>query len=56
MINPVGSSSTVVPVAHQAPSQRTASKPEQVPQDTVHLSPAALKAAGGDMDHDGDSH
>ena len=28
----------------------------QLPTDTVSLSPAALKATGGDVDHDGDSH
>ncbi len=27
-----------------------------LPGDTVSLSPAALKATGGDADHDGDSH
>ena len=27
-----------------------------LPTDTVSLSPAALKATGGDVDHDGDSH
>jgi len=30
--------------------------PAQLPADTVSLSPAAIKATGGDVDHDGDSH
>lgn len=36
-------------VAHGAPHKTSS------PQDSVHLSPAAL-AAAGDVDHDGDSH
>ena len=28
----------------------------QLPKETVSLSPAAAKATGGDVDHDGDSH
>jgi len=30
--------------------------PSQTPEDSVHLSAAALKGAAGDVDHDGDSH
>jgi hypothetical protein len=37
-----------------APAQKAQPAP-QAPQDSVHLSPAALKG-GGDVDHDGDSH
>jgi hypothetical protein len=54
MISPV-SSSAPLPLVSQAQPQ--AAKPAaNSPQDSVSLSPQALKAAGGDADHDGDSH
>ena len=54
MISPIGPSTPYTPEVNQPAA---APKPQQSaePQDTVHLSPAALKAAG-DVDHDGDSH
>jgi hypothetical protein len=40
----------------QAQTSKNAAPSEQ-PTDTVHLSAAATaKSAGGDVDHDGDSH
>jgi len=40
-----------------APSQTAPSAPASLPNDTVTLSPAAMKASqAGDVDHDGDSH
>jgi hypothetical protein len=57
MINPVSSLSTPHPAA-AAQSTWAAPATQQktnAPQDTVHLSQAAL-AAAGDVDHDGDSH
>lgn len=57
MTHPVSSisslSATVAAQAAQAP--RPPKQTTTPPQDTVHLSQAALKAAG-DADHDGDSH
>jgi microcystin-dependent protein len=54
MISPV-SSSTPPQLVSQA--QPPVAKPAATtPQDSVSLSPQALKAAGGDADHDGDSH
>jgi hypothetical protein len=40
---------TAAPVA-------SSQSPAQLPTDTVSLSSAAMKATGGDADHDGDSH
>lgn len=55
-INSVGSqpipNGTNATQSHQTPP---ASQQKSSSQDTVHLSPAAL-AAAGDVDHDGDSH
>jgi hypothetical protein len=43
--------------AAATPAESKAAAPAQTPkQDTVHLSPQALAAATGDVDHDGDSH
>ena len=58
MINPVSSSSNTYPTSaakssHKAPPP--AQSKTEAPQDTVKLSKAALSAAGGDADHDGDS-
>ncbi len=54
MISPVSSSPAVSAVPQ---SQTPATKPAaSAPQDSVHISSQALKAAGGDVDHDGDSH
>jgi hypothetical protein len=55
MISPITSASAVsqTSAAQNNPSPKTAA-PSQ-PQDSVHLSAAALKASG-DVDHDGDSH
>ena len=56
MSSPVSSNSAVSsPSASQAQAQ-PAKQPSSSPQDSVHLSPQALAAAGGDADHDGDSH
>lgn len=54
MISPIGPSTPYYPDPN--PPAAT-SKPQQSsePQDSVHLSPAALKATG-DVDHDGDRH
>ena len=47
------SQATQSPAQHSKPTASTAG----TPQDTVTLSTAAQKAlAGGDVDHDGDSH
>ncbi len=56
MINPVHSPSNVpqpsaAQPTHQSPPVHQKNNP---PQDTVQLSPQA-RAAGGDVDHDGDS-
>jgi hypothetical protein len=40
---------------NSAPKSAVPSTPASQPQDTVHLSAAAI-AASGDVDHDGDSH
>ncbi len=54
MISPVGSTTPQysAPAAQPAP----AAKPASAGSDSVHISQAALAAAGGDADHDGDSH
>jgi hypothetical protein len=53
MINPVNPLSSVYAAGVQNPSQPSAAQQKAAPpQDTVQLS----KAAGGDADHDGDSH
>jgi hypothetical protein len=41
--------------SNSTPKSAVLSTPASQPQDTVHLSAAAL-AASGDVDHDGDSH
>jgi len=41
--------------SNSTPKSAAPSTPASQPQDTVHLSTAAL-AASGDVDHDGDSH
>ena len=54
MIRPVSSAASTPPITTIPPKpQPTAAKPAST-QDTVHLSSKAL--AGGDADHDGDSH
>jgi hypothetical protein len=55
MLSPVSSVSTQFLSAPPQPQAAKTSTPT-APQDTVHLSKAALAAAGGDADHDGDSH
>ena len=56
MINSISSvSSLYATCATQAPQTPPAAPQTDSPQDTVHLSQAAL-AAAGDVDHDGDSH
>jgi hypothetical protein len=55
MINSVTSTSATTQAAAQARnSPPNAPRPANPAQDTVHLSPQAL-AAAGDVDHDGDS-
>lgn len=54
MISPVSNSTPLhTPAAAPAPAPAPA---PAAPQDSVHLSHQAHSAAGGDMDHDGDSH
>lgn len=57
MIQPVSSVSGLYSsgATQRTQAQPAAPKKNEVPQDTIHLSPAAL-AASGDVDHDGDSH
>jgi hypothetical protein len=58
-MSPIGSSSSIYQPAptQNAQPRPPASSPSETPQDTVHLSKAALAAqASGDVDHDGDSH
>jgi len=58
MVSSVSGSSAVF-AAMYAQTAQAAPPPQQqsgAPQDTVHLSSQALAAAGGDADHDGDSH
>jgi hypothetical protein len=55
MISPVSSSLSTLAAASQPKPPAAPAKPNP-PQDTVHLSQAAQKAASGDADHDGDSH
>jgi hypothetical protein len=58
MISPI---SSAIAAAQTSAAQNSAPKapatpaPSSQPQDSVHLSAAALKASG-DIDHDGDSH
>jgi hypothetical protein len=57
MINPISSSIVTAHTTPQVPNppsttQQPASKPQE---DSVHLSSQA-RSAGGDVDHDGDSH
>ncbi len=59
-ISSVSSNLAAYAMQNQAQNQsaRTAPKPAppSYPQDLVTLSSGELKAAGGDVDHDGDSH
>jgi anti-sigma28 factor (negative regulator of flagellin synthesis) len=56
MINAISSSQLQQVASSQHAKQTQAPPPKQAP-DTVQLSAAAQKAmAGGDVDHDGDSH
>jgi hypothetical protein len=56
MINAISSSQLQQVASSQSAKQAPAPPPKQAP-DTVHLSATAQKAlAGGDVDHDGDSH
>lgn len=41
---------------HSTQNPHPAKHKTSTPEDTIHLSEAALKAAAGDVDHDGDSH
>ncbi len=56
MVNPISSSPAVYTSA--APTSQPQPRPSSAnaPQDSVHLSAQALSQAGGDADHDGDSH
>jgi hypothetical protein len=55
MISPITSASAVsqTSTVQNNPAPKTAASSQ--PQDSVHLSTAALKASG-DVDHDGDTH
>jgi hypothetical protein len=58
MISPNSSAiaaSQISAAQNSAPKAPATPAPASQPQDTVHLSAAAL-AASGDADHDGDSH
>jgi hypothetical protein len=59
MINSITSAASIAqssPVqSNPTPKSAAPSMPASPPQDTVHLSAAAL-AGSGDVDHDGDSH
>jgi hypothetical protein len=58
MISPISSAiaaSQISAAQNSAPKAPATPAPASQPQDTVHLSAAAL-AASGDADHDGDSH
>ena len=57
MINPISSNIATAHVAAQVPNPpSTAQQPASTTQeDSVHLSSQA-RSAGGDVDHDGDSH
>ena len=54
VISPVSSSAALYAGSVAAPHAQPAK--QSPPQDTVHISPQALAAAGADADHDGDSH
>jgi hypothetical protein len=56
-INSASPANSLLEVQKQAPAPVAATTSSaQLPTDTVSLSPTALKASGGDVDHDGDSH
>lgn len=57
MVTPISSVSAAsqVSAAQNNPSPKAPSTPPSQPQDSVHLSAAAV-AKSGDADHDGDSH
>jgi hypothetical protein len=58
MISSITSAANIAqssPVQNTTPKSAVPSTTASQPQDTVHLSAAAL-AASGDVDHDGDSH
>jgi hypothetical protein len=58
MISPISSASAASQISaaqSSAPKAAATPAPAAQPQDSVHLSAAAL-AASGDVDHDGDSH
>jgi hypothetical protein len=56
MINPISSAIAASQIsAAQNSAPKAPAAPAAQPQDSVHLSAAALKASG-DVDHDGDSH
>jgi len=58
MLSPIGSVSATPQISaaqNSAPKAPAAPAPSSQPQDSVHLSAAAL-AQSGDVDHDGDSH
>ncbi len=56
MISPVSSANAVPASSIQQTPPAPKAQAGSSPQDTVHLSKQALAAAGGDVDHDGDSH
>jgi hypothetical protein len=57
-ISPVGAAASIHAEPPAPVSKTTVPQPEAapLPSDTVSLSHAAQKTAGGDVDHDGDSH
>jgi len=55
--SPVRGSQPVVAVPRPAPKpEPKAEQVASVPTEKVSISPAAAQKAGGDADHDGDSH
>jgi len=55
MASPISSVSSIYNT-YQPVATPPAKAAPSAPQDSVHLSSKALAAAGGDVDHDGDSH
>jgi len=56
MISPVSSAGTTYTGAVSQAQTQPLKQPSASSQDSVQLSPQAKAAAGGDVDHDGDSH
>jgi hypothetical protein len=57
-ISPVGAAASIQAEPQTPGSKTSVPQPQAgpLPSDTVSLSHASQKTAGGDVDHDGDSH